>query len=191
VRSPWTGSCCPAASSDSASRPSRGIGRDPRPRRSTSRTCLVTTRSPTGFSIRGPPDARTGLHRRADRRVDRWRRRRQGRRWASMLMVGPGGTAELRLDVPPGANQAVFTFDLIGGDSLDSETATMMINGQPVLRHRQLTVRSRSPMPTCRASPSNERQFAGHATGRPGHVEQAGRLRHNCQHHASTIPEPA
>jgi hypothetical protein len=34
--------------------------------------------------------------------------------------------------VPPGANQAVFTFDLIGGDSLDSETATVMINGQPV-----------------------------------------------------------
>jgi hypothetical protein len=28
--------------------------------------------------------------------------------------------------------QAVFTFDLIGGDSLDSETATVMINGQPV-----------------------------------------------------------
>jgi hypothetical protein len=28
--------------------------------------------------------------------------------------------------------QAVFTFDLIGGDSLDNETATVMINGQPV-----------------------------------------------------------
>jgi Flp pilus assembly pilin Flp len=49
-----------------------------------------------------------------------------------LLMVGPGGLAELTLDVPPGANQAVFTFDLIGGDSLDNETATVMINGQPV-----------------------------------------------------------
>jgi hypothetical protein len=49
-----------------------------------------------------------------------------------LLMVGPGATAELALQVPPGANQAVFTFDLIGGDSLDSETATVMINGQPV-----------------------------------------------------------
>lgn len=49
-----------------------------------------------------------------------------------LLMVGPGGLAELTLDVPDGANQAVFTFDLIGGDSLDNETATVMINGQPV-----------------------------------------------------------
>jgi hypothetical protein len=47
-------------------------------------------------------------------------------------MIGPGGLAELTLDVPDGASQAVFTFDLIGGDSLDSETATVMINGQPV-----------------------------------------------------------
>lgn len=49
-----------------------------------------------------------------------------------LLMVGPGGTAELEMQIPPGANQAVFTFDLIGGDSLDNETATIMINGQPV-----------------------------------------------------------
>lgn len=49
-----------------------------------------------------------------------------------LLMVGPGGLAELTLSVPSGADQAVFTFDLIGGDSLDSETATVMINGQPV-----------------------------------------------------------
>jgi Flp pilus assembly pilin Flp len=48
------------------------------------------------------------------------------------LMIGPGGLAQLTLDVPQGAAQAVFTFDLIGGDSLDNETATVMINGQPV-----------------------------------------------------------
>ncbi|MCU4652856.1 hypothetical protein N8I71_08435 [Roseibacterium sp. SDUM158016] len=49
-----------------------------------------------------------------------------------VLMLGPGDIAELALDVPEGASQAVFTFDLIGGDSLDGETATVMINGQPV-----------------------------------------------------------
>ncbi|SRR6056297_345900 len=49
-----------------------------------------------------------------------------------LLMVGPGGLAELALSVPSGADQAVFTFDLIGGDSLDTETATIMINGQAV-----------------------------------------------------------
>ena len=49
-----------------------------------------------------------------------------------LLMIGPGGLAQLTLDVPDGAAQAVFTFDLIGGDSLDNETATVMINGQPV-----------------------------------------------------------
>jgi hypothetical protein len=49
-----------------------------------------------------------------------------------LLRIGPGGLAELSLDVPAGASEAVFTFSLIGGDSLDNETATVMINGQPV-----------------------------------------------------------
>lgn len=49
-----------------------------------------------------------------------------------LLVVGPGGTASLTLNVPSGADQVTFTFDLIGGDSLDSETATVMINGEPV-----------------------------------------------------------
>ncbi|MDG4647712.1 hypothetical protein P6F26_04595 [Roseibacterium sp. SDUM158017] len=49
-----------------------------------------------------------------------------------VLKVGRGDTAELTLTVPPGASQAVFTFDLIGGDSLDNESATIMINGTPV-----------------------------------------------------------
>lgn len=49
-----------------------------------------------------------------------------------LYAVGPGETAELSFAVPSGANQAVLTFDLIGGDSLDSEQATVMINGQPV-----------------------------------------------------------
>jgi hypothetical protein len=67
----------------------------------------------------------------------------KGMAMGDILMVGPGGTAMLEVDVPPGANEAVFTFDLIGGDSLDSETATIMINGQPVLlatgNHGQIT----------------------------------------------------
>jgi hypothetical protein len=49
-----------------------------------------------------------------------------------LLMIPPGGLAEMTLAVPDGASQAVFSFDLIGGDSLDSETATVMINGQAV-----------------------------------------------------------
>ncbi len=49
-----------------------------------------------------------------------------------MLVIGPGALAEMEINVPSAANQAVFTFDLIGGDSLDSETATVMINGQAV-----------------------------------------------------------
>lgn len=49
-----------------------------------------------------------------------------------LLMVGAGQTASLQMEIPPGASQATFTFDLIGGDSLDDETATVMINGQPV-----------------------------------------------------------
>jgi hypothetical protein len=49
-----------------------------------------------------------------------------------LLRIGPNGLAELTLDVPAGASEAVFTFSLIGGDSLDNESATIMINGQPV-----------------------------------------------------------
>lgn len=50
-----------------------------------------------------------------------------------VLAVGPGGMAELNFNMPEGATQAVLTFDLIGGDSIDpGETASIMINGQPV-----------------------------------------------------------
>ena len=50
-----------------------------------------------------------------------------------ILALGPGGMAELNFNLPEGASQAVLTFDLIGGDSIDGgESATIMINGQPV-----------------------------------------------------------
>jgi hypothetical protein len=51
-----------------------------------------------------------------------------------LLAVG-GGTpsAELAISIPEGANQAVLTFDLIGGDSIDREPARIMINGTPVM----------------------------------------------------------
>ncbi len=56
-----------------------------------------------------------------------------GGQLGELLMVGQGASlAELALDVPAGAAQAVFTFDLIGGDSIDREPATIMINDTPV-----------------------------------------------------------
>lgn len=50
-----------------------------------------------------------------------------------LLQLGAGDVAELTFSVPARARQAVISFDLIGGDSLDSESATIMINGQPVV----------------------------------------------------------
>jgi len=49
-----------------------------------------------------------------------------------MLVLGPGETASLTLDVPVGAETASLSFDLIGGDSLDSEIATITSNGRTV-----------------------------------------------------------
>ncbi|MBM2577527.1 hypothetical protein JQC91_14560 [Jannaschia sp. Os4] len=52
--------------------------------------------------------------------------------FGEMLLVDPGGTAELALDVPDGAETLEVAFDLIGGDDLDGEPATVYVNGQPV-----------------------------------------------------------
>jgi len=49
-----------------------------------------------------------------------------------MLVLGPGETTSITLDVPPGSDSATLTFDLIGGDSLDNEIATITTNGQTV-----------------------------------------------------------
>jgi len=49
-----------------------------------------------------------------------------------MLVLGPQETASVTLDVPPDAKTATLSFDLIGGDSLDNEVATITTNGQTV-----------------------------------------------------------
>ncbi len=49
-----------------------------------------------------------------------------------MLVLGPRETANVTLDVPPGSTQATLSFDLIGGDSLDGEIATITTNGRTV-----------------------------------------------------------
>jgi hypothetical protein len=55
-----------------------------------------------------------------------------------MLVLGPGETANVTLDVPPGSSQATLSFDLIGGDSLDNEIATITSNGTTVTLARGL-----------------------------------------------------
>lgn len=53
--------------------------------------------------------------------------------FGDVLQLGAGETAELTVSVPPGAETATFSFDLIAGDDLDGgDTATIMINGQAV-----------------------------------------------------------
>lgn len=50
----------------------------------------------------------------------------------SLLQLGAGDAAEWTMDVPAGASQVVLSFDLLGIDSLDSESATITLNGQVV-----------------------------------------------------------
>ncbi len=49
-----------------------------------------------------------------------------------VYQIAANQLAQLNLEVPAGASQAVLSFDLIGMDSLDSEAATISINGTPV-----------------------------------------------------------
>ena len=55
-----------------------------------------------------------------------------------MLVLGPFESTSLTLDVPEGADSATLTFDLIGGDSLDNEVATIATNGTTVTLARGL-----------------------------------------------------
>ena len=64
--------------------------------------------------------------------------RDMGGELGELLVLGPGESTGFLVDVPEGANEAVMTFDLIAGDSLDNsvqwgtDTATVMLNGVPV-----------------------------------------------------------
>ncbi len=49
-----------------------------------------------------------------------------------ILVLGPGETVSLTLDVPANSETASLSFDLISGDSLVSEVATITSNGKTV-----------------------------------------------------------
>lgn len=57
----------------------------------------------------------------------------KGGQLGELLAIGPNQVVGLVIDIPEGAEQAVLTFDLIAGDSLDNESATVTLNGQTVL----------------------------------------------------------
>lgn len=52
--------------------------------------------------------------------------------FGEVLQLGPGEIAQMQLSLPPGTTSATISFDMIGGDDLDGEPATILINGQPV-----------------------------------------------------------
>ncbi len=56
--------------------------------------------------------------------------------FGDVLQLDPGETAELTLDVPPGASSATVSFDMIAGDDLSGEPATVFINGEEVSIYR-------------------------------------------------------
>lgn len=55
-----------------------------------------------------------------------------------ILVLGPGETAMLTLDVPENSASATLSFDLIGGDSLDNEIVTVTSNDTTVTLARGL-----------------------------------------------------
>jgi len=52
--------------------------------------------------------------------------------FGEVLQIGPNGTADLLVDVPPDATRATLTFDLIGADDLSGEPAAILIDGEEV-----------------------------------------------------------
>jgi len=49
-----------------------------------------------------------------------------------LLVVAANQTASFVVRVPPGATQALMNFDLVAGDSLDGESATISLNGTEI-----------------------------------------------------------
>ncbi|MEM6609914.1 MAG: hypothetical protein AAF689_15210 [Pseudomonadota bacterium] len=56
--------------------------------------------------------------------------------FGDVLQLGPGETSELSVNIPSGATSATVSFDLIAGDDLDGDPASIMINGQVVSVYR-------------------------------------------------------
>lgn len=49
-----------------------------------------------------------------------------------ILVLSAGETTTFEFDIPEDRDKAIMSFDLIGGDSLDTEVATIKVNGQTV-----------------------------------------------------------
>lgn len=52
--------------------------------------------------------------------------------FGEVLQIGQGETVERSFDIPIGAGEATFEFDLIAADDFDGDTATVYVNGQAV-----------------------------------------------------------
>lgn len=70
--------------------------------------------------------------------------------FGDVLQLGPGEGTQFTFDIPPGAEEAVITFDIIAGDDLDrGDTATVLINGEVVSiyedNHGRVSVSGNAP----------------------------------------------
>lgn len=54
------------------------------------------------------------------------------RNFGDILALGPGDVASLPLNFPPGTQTGILSFDLIAGDSLDWETAFLLMGGTTI-----------------------------------------------------------
>lgn len=52
--------------------------------------------------------------------------------FGEVLQIGQGETVEQSFDIPIGAGEATFDFDLIAADDFDGDTATIYVNGEAV-----------------------------------------------------------
>lgn len=63
--------------------------------------------------------------------------------FGDVLQIGPGITALMQVDVPPGAGAATVVFDLIAADAMNNDPASVWINGHEVAiyqdNHGQVT----------------------------------------------------
>jgi hypothetical protein len=52
--------------------------------------------------------------------------------FGNVLQLGPGELTQVTMSIPPGAQTATISFDMLGIDDLSGEAATVFINGQAV-----------------------------------------------------------
>lgn len=90
--------------------------------------------------------------------------------FGEVLQLGPGEGAQMDFAVPEGADSATISFDLIGGDDLSGEPATVFINGDPVAiyadNHGNITTSTGGPS---NISVSMTQQFSNDPVGAGSH----------------------